>query len=274
MDFKKGGFNNMIEINKPFIIAGPCSAESKEQLEASCELIISQNISVLRASLFKPRTRPGFDGIGEKGIQWLKTVTENGVVVATEVLVPDHVSLIRNHIECTDVKKWILWIGSRNQNHLVQRAIAEEMKKQGFDTFLMIKNQPWKDESHWLGIVDHVLSAGFSSNNLILCHRGFSISNNPNNFRNVPDFEMSMKVKDKTGLPMIFDPSHVGGSVQKVFQATKEALNFDFDGFMVEVHPNPNEALTDQRQQLNPEEFTEWINQLKHKKVNPEVADR
>ena len=126
---------------------------------------------------------------------------------------------------------------------------------------LLIKNQAWTDERHWLGIVDHILGSGISPKRLILCHRGFSPNNqkNPENLRNLPDFEMAMRVKEKTGLPMLIDPSHIGGTVENVFKVAKQSADFDFDGMMAEVHPEPKIAKSDAKQQLTflTEEFDE-----------------
>jgi 3-deoxy-D-arabino-heptulosonate 7-phosphate (DAHP) synthase len=124
----------------------------------------------------------------------------------------------------------------------------------------LVKNQPWVSEDHWEGIVDHVLAGGISQENLIICHRGFvPIGNNPLHLRNMPDFEMAMRVKIKTKLPMVFDPSHTGGNVPNVFKLTKEAERFGLDGIMIEVHHDPKNAITDSKQQVTWEEFDEIV---------------
>ena len=161
-----------------------------------------------------------------------------------------------------DLNKVLLWIGSRNQNHLIQREIAKIVKEKMPKTVkLLIKNQAWADERHWSGIVDHILGSGISPKRLILCHRGFSSNNqnNPENLRNLPDFEMAMRVKKKTGLPMLIDPSHIGGSVENVFKVAKQSADFDFDGMMVEVHPKPIDAQSDAKQQLTFEELDKLL---------------
>ena len=236
------------------IIAGPCAAESREQV-INCALTLKkQGIKIMRASLWKPRTQPGFEGAGTKGISWLSEVTKLGMTVATEILLPEQLTqLIKEINKKGDLSKILLWIGSRNQNHLIQREIAKIIKeKMPKNVKLLIKNQAWGDERHWLGIVDHIVGSGISPKRLILCHRGFSShgQNNPDNFRNLPDFEMAMRVKEKTGLPMLIDPSHIGGSVPNVFEVIKQTTNFSFDGMMVEVHPTPLEAKSDAKQQL------------------------
>jgi len=253
-----------MKTKQKIIIAGPCAAESREQV-INCALVLKkQGIKIMRASLWKPRTKPGFEGVGRKGIPWLSEVTNLGITVATEILLPEQlIHLIKVINKKGDLSKILLWIGSRNQNHLIQREIAKIIKEKMPKTVkLLIKNQAWGDEKHWLGIVDHIIGSGISPKRLILCHRGFSShgQNNPENLRNLPDFEMAMRVKEKTGLPMLVDPSHIGGTVDNVFKVMKESANFDFDGMMVEVHPKPIEAKSDAKQQLT---FKELRNLLK-----------
>lgn len=248
-----------MKTKQKIIIAGPCAAESREQI-INCALALKkQGIKIMRASLWKPRTKPGFEGVGTKGINWLSEATKLGITVATEILLPEQLNqLIKGINKNGDLSKVLLWIGSRNQNHLIQREIAKIIKeKMPKMVKLLVKNQAWADERHWLGIVDHVVGSGISPKRLILCHRGFSCrgQNNPDNFRNLPDFEMAMRVKEKTGLPMLIDPSHIGGSVNNVFKVIKQAANFSFDGMMVEVHPQPVNAQSDAKQQLTFKEF-------------------
>ena len=150
-------------------------------------------------------------------------------------------------------EKILSWLGARNQNHRIQRLIALKIKKEApSQVKLLIKNQPWLDEDHWLGIVGHVLGSGISPERVIICHRGFSPNGgeNPDKMRNIPNYEMAMGVKKQTGLPMIIDPSHSGGSVANVFKVVKEAKKYRFDGLMVEVHHCPEQAKTDKKQQL------------------------
>lgn len=248
-----------MKTKQKIIIAGPCAAESREQVINSALALKKQGVKIVRASLWKPRTKPGFEGVGVKGLAWLSEVTNMGLTVATEILIPSQIDqLIKVIGKKGNLNKVILWIGSRNQNHLIQREISQIINKEMPKTVkLLIKNQAWNDERHWLGIVDHVLGSGISPKRLILCHRGFSAGgqNNPDNFRNPPDFEMAMRVKKETGLPMLIDPSHIGGSVENVFRVAKLSSRFDFDGAMIEVHPKPTEAQSDAKQQLTFEEL-------------------
>ncbi|MBI5152377.1 hypothetical protein HZA39_02490 [Candidatus Peregrinibacteria bacterium] len=245
------------------IIAGPCAAESQEQIESTADKISALGNIIMRASIFKPRTRPGFEGLGEKGIKLLIKAAEKGIAVATEVMLPEHVNMILEKIaDLPEKPELILWIGSRNQCHISQREIAKIIhEKAPKSTKLMIKNQPWKDEAHWIGIVEHVLSSGLAPERIILCHRGFCPDSNPNPnmFRNLPDYTMAMRIKAATKLPMIIDPSHIGGSIKNVFCIIEEANKFNFDGMMVEVHPDPKNAETDAKQQLNFDEFEDLL---------------
>ena len=246
------------KLNKTIIIAGPCAAESMEQIKVSLKEAKKRNVDFVRISLWKPRTKPGFDGLGEKGIPLLLEAVKMGLNPATEVLTPKHTKAVIKAVLPTLKKngKLMLWIGSRNQNHQIQQQIARLASKDK-RIYLMVKNQPWPDQSHWEGIIEHVLAGGISRNNLILCHRGFVANGhyNPRGFRNIPNYEMTKIVKEKTLLPMIFDPSHTGGSVDNVLHIMKEASKHSFDGVIVEVHPNPSVALTDAKQQLNWEQF-------------------
>jgi len=252
--------NKSISKNKPIIIAGPCAAESKEQVLTSIKEAKRRKVDFMRMSLWKPRTKPGFDGLGEKGIDFLIQAAKLGVNPATEVLIPEHAKLIMDKVlSKVPNTKLLLWIGARNQNHYIQREIAR-VAATDKRVFLMVKNQPWVSKDHWEGIIGHVLDGGISKDRLILCHRGFIPNGvNPHGYRNVPEYSMAMRIKDKTGLPMIFDPSHTGGSVPNVMRVAQEAAKHDFNGIIVEVHHNPKNALTDAKQQLTWEEFDSLV---------------
>ena len=224
-------------------------------------------IDFVRMSLWKPRTKPGFEGFGEKGIDLVVEAALMGVNPAVEPLVPEHAEKVVNAVLTRAPKaKLMLWIGARNQNHLIQREIAR-IASQDDRIYLMVKNQVWLSEPHWEGIIEHCLSGGIKESKLLICHRGFAPNGvNPDGYRNVPDFEMAMRIKEKTKLPMIFDPSHTGGSVENVFKITNEASDHDFDGYIVEVHPDPKKALSDSIQQLTWPEFHKLREMLYNKK--------
>lgn len=249
--------------NQPIIIAGPCAAESREQVLLSIKQAKKRNIDFMRICLWKPRTKPGFDGLGEKGVDLLIEAANSGIIPATEVLMPQHAKIVMARVfSIVPDTKLLLWIGSRNQNHYIQREIAR-IAARDKRVILMVKNQPWASEDHWEGIIGHVLGGGVSKDQLILCHRGFTPNGvNPNGYRNVLDYSMAMRIKNKTRLPMVFDPSHTGGSVPNVLKITKEAAKHDFDGVMVEVHHNPKNALTDAKQQLTWKEFDKLLSTI------------
>lgn len=241
---------------KQIIIAGPCAAESKEQILFSLNEAKKRGVTFARISLWKPRTKPGFEGLGEKGLELLIRAAQMGVNPATEVIVPEQAKAVLIAVlSAVPDARLMLWIGARNQNHYIQREIARVAASDSRVT-LMVKNQPWANEDHWEGIVGHVLSSGIDKQRVVLCHRGFIPNGvNPHGYKNVPDFDMAMRIKEKSGLRMIFDPSHTGGTSQKVLSIMDEAKMHAFDGVIVEVHPDPANALTDAKQQLTWKEF-------------------
>lgn len=238
---------------KPIVIAGPCAAESREQVCQTIEEAKKRNIDAVRLSLWKPRTAPSFDGVGEEGIPWLIEVAKMGLTPATEVMLPSDAESVINAVIKNTNEKILIWLGSRNQHHRIQaeigRVIAGEPR-----AMLMIKNQMWPDKAHWEGIIDHVLSGGASEDQLLLCHRGFAPS--INGFRNTPDFSMALSLKEKRKIPMLLDPSHIGGTVQNVMEIARQGMTYrengiGFDGIIIEVHPDPKNAMTDSKQQLS-----------------------
>jgi len=239
--------------------------ESREQLLTCVSVFKEMGIEEMRGCAFKPRTRPGeFEGVKLRGGPWIAEATKLGMTVGTEVLMPQNVTGLIESVEKNngDSTKLLFWLGSRNQNQEVQRGIAKRILGDAPNNVkLLIKNQPWNDESHWLGIVEYVTRAGLDPGRLILCHRGFCANGhgNPHNLRNIPDFEMAMRIKEKTGLPMLLDPSHIGGSVENVFKVVKMAAGYPFDGMIVEVHPDPPHAKTDSKQQLTFQQFKELM---------------
>lgn len=247
------------------LIAGPCATESLELIQESIKEAKKRKVDFLRVNLWKPRTKPGFDGIGEKGLPILVEVVKQKINPALEVITPEQAEMVLKAVlPVLGDGKLLLWIGSRNQNHFVQSEIAR-IASSDKRVYLLVKNQPWKDEKHWEGIVEHVLDGGISKDRLILCDRGFSPNgNNPHNYRNIPDSEMAMRIKEKYGLPMLFDPSHTGGSVENVFHATKIAVKYNYDGLLTEVHTDPKHALTDAKQQVTWIEFDKLINVINY----------
>lgn len=242
---------------KQIIIAGPCAAESEEQIAMSIKEAKKRKIDFIRISLWKPRTKPGFAGVAEEGIHFLHMAAKAGVNPATEVIMPDHAQKVIDSVLWINRNiKLMVWIGARNQNHYIQQEIAAIAAKYP-RVILMVKNQPWPSQEHWKGIIEHALHGGIENARLMVCHRGFAPdpANNPKGLRNIPDYKLAMKIKSETGLPMLFDPSHIGGSVDNVFKVARESARYPFDGIIVEVHPDPKNAKTDSRQQLTWEQF-------------------
>lgn len=242
---------------KKTLIAGPCALESRLQLRECVSELKRWGVPILRASLWKPRTLPKWDGIGERGIHTLLEETlPHGMIPATEVLVPEHVHQLTKALEEYDSKaEMLIWLGARNQNHLIQQEVARIISLSKHKIYMLAKNQMWKDQVHWESIFDHALTGGIARNRFIFCHRGFS-STEETEFRNQPDFEMAMSVKRNRETSMILDPSHIGGDRASTIKILEEGLKWDFDGFMIEVHSNPSIARTDKDQQLSLTEFS------------------
>ena len=244
----------MSSIFDPLIIAGPCALESKEQLRLCIQALCGYGIKHIRASLWKPRTRPGWQGLGTAGLPMLLEESwKAGMTPATEVLTKEHAEAVVQALRKKNEGEMILWLGARNQNHMIQKAIARVLSPLSDRITLIFKNQMWDDETHWLGIFEHLLSAGFPKERLMTCHRGFAPGKmeNPWCLRNLPDFSMAMRVKEALGIPMLLDPSHIGGKREKVKQVLRDSLDYPFDGYLIEVHSAPEAALTDKQQQMS-----------------------
>lgn len=252
-----------MDTKKEWIIAGPCALESREILRLCIQELKQLGVNAIRAGLWKPRTLPGWEGMGEEGLPILLEETLNEELIpATEIMNQEQAKLVAEALRTIDPSaEMILWIGARNQNHLEQRAIAEALAEGPEGIYLMFKNAPWEDERHWLGIYQHLLSGGFPEERLLICHRGFhpGRAENPLGRRNLPNYEMAMRIREKTGAPLILDPSHIGGEATKVIEVMKEAEVYSFDGLLVEVHLEPERARTDASQQLTLEKFREAL---------------
>ena len=252
--------------SEKIIIAGPCALESRGQLRSCVRILKRLGISMIRAPLWKPRTSPGWDGAGSQALPILLEETlEHDIVPATEIICAEHALLIVRALEQLGPKaRIVVWIGSRNQNHLEQRKIAKILATGPKGITLMFKNQMWDDETHWLGIHEHITAENFPLQRLMGCHRGFSPGkmSNPTNLRNLPDFEMAMRVKEKTGIPMLLDPSHIGGSRHNVIEICSMATEYNFDGFLIEMHSDPDLARTDAEQQLYPDQLEKLLKMI------------
>ncbi len=253
--------------NKPLLIAGPCSAESEEQMLATAKGIATffPN-SIFRAGLWKPRTRPNtFEGIGDVGLEWMKLVKQQtGLLTATEVATADHVE------KCLKAGIDILWIGARTTvNPFSVQEIADALK--GVDIPLFVKNPIYPDLQLWAGALERINNAGIKK--IAAIHRGFnSYDNGP--FRNSPKWELAIDLKAACpDLPMICDPSHIGGTPDLIPYIAQKAMDLEMDGLMIETHINPGVALSDAKQQVRPAELKVIIDDLKIRSASIESRE-
>lgn len=249
----------------PLVISGPCSAESQTQvLESAMALSKIGWVSVFRAGIWKPRTRPdSFEGVGALGLDWLKRVkAETDLLIATEVATPRHVELcLKNEID-------ILWTGARTAaNPFSIQEIAESLK--GVDIPVMVKNPVNPDLKMWIGALERMNNAGITR--LSAIHRGFSTFKDPD-FRNEPKWELPIELKILCPeLPVICDPSHIAGRIDLLLAVAQKAIDMDMDGLMIESHINPKAALSDAKQQIKPEELRSLLGRIVLKK--PDVGN-
>ena len=240
------------------LAAGPCSVESETQMMETALALKDAPINILRGGIWKPRTRPNaFEGIGGRGLAWLKKAGEAiGKPVGTEVATPMHVELALNH----DID--VLWIGARTTaNPFSVQAIADALK--GVDIPVMVKNPVSPDIGLWLGALERLNKAGIKR--LATIHRGFSlVDSRP--YRNQPTWRIPIEMKRKAPeIPMICDPSHICGNRSLLAAVAQEAVDLLFDGLMLEVHNDPDSAMSDKDQQLTPPAYVELIDNLKFK---------
>jgi len=249
--FQAWGFN----ANPLFLVAGPCSAESEEQVLAVAQALAGMGISFMRAGIWKPRTRPGsFEGVGESGLDWLVHARQaTGLKIGTEVADPVHVEA------CLERKMDVLWVGARTStNPFSVQAIADALK--GVDVPVFVKNPMSADPDLWIGAIERLANAGITRLGAI--HRGFS-SGLERRYRNTPNWKIPIELMRRMPeLPVICDPSHICGRRELVPAIAQEAMDLLFDGLMVEVHPDPAGALSDAAQQLTPEQFGTLVNGL------------
>lgn len=239
------------------LISGPCSAESRSQVMKTAERLHKTGIvSAFRSGVWKPRTRPnGFEGHGEKALEWLKEVKETyGLPTAVEVATPHHVELsIKHGID-------ILWLGARTSvNPFSVQEITEALK--GVDIPVMVKNPLTPDLALWIGVIERLAMAGITK--IAAIHRGFN-TYEKSKFRNEPLWDIPIKLKSYfPSLPVLTDPSHIAGERDLVEEVAQKALLLNSDGFMIETHYNPGKALTDASQQLTPESLYQMVRNLK-----------
>jgi chorismate mutase len=265
LDLKIQPLKNWITAkSEPLLIAGPCSAETEEQLVATAHLLANTGkVTALRAGIWKPRTRPGeFEGIGSIGLEWLKRAkAETGLPTAVEVATGKHVE------EALKAGVDIFWVGARSTvNPFTVQEIADAL--QGVDIPVMVKNPVNPDLSLWIGALERINRAGITK--LAAIHRGFS-SFEKTAFRNEPMWDLAINLKTHAPeLPIICDPSHISGNRELIPYVSQKALDLDMQGLMIESHIDPSVAWTDAKQQLTPAALSELMDRLTLRK--PEVA--
>lgn len=231
---------------RPFVIAGPCSAETEEQVMTTARQLAMKGCHNFRAGVWKPRTKPGgFEGQGEIALPWMKRVKEEtGMLVSTEVATPEHVELaLKYGID-------ILWIGARTTaNPFAMQALADSLK--GIDIPVFVKNPVNPDLELWIGAMERINQAGVKR--LAAIHRGFS-SYDKKIYRNLPMWQIPIELHRRIPqLPIISDPSHIGGRRELIAPLCQQAMDLGFDGLIVESHCNPDEAWSDAKQQVTPD---------------------
>lgn len=233
---------------EPMVIAGPCSAESEEQVLETARGLASFGIHMFRAGIWKPRTHPGcFEGVGKRGLKWLQKVQQEcGMFVCTEVAGKDHVEACLKHgID-------MLWIGARTTaNPFLVQEIADAL--QGTDIPVLVKNPINPDLDLWIGALERLSRAGIRKMGVV--HRGFSAMRSIP-YRNNPGWRIAIELRSRyPELPFFADPSHMGGDRRYILELSQRAMDLGLDGLMIETHCHPECALSDARQQLTPEEL-------------------
>lgn len=230
------------------VIAGPCSAETEEQTLSTARELASYGIRIFRAGIWKPRTKPGaFEGVGAPALEWLRKVREEtGMLVSCEVATRSHVE------EALSSGIDILWIGARTSaNPFAMQEIADTLSSHGADIPVLVKNPVNPDLELWIGALQRLYNAGVRKLGAI--HRGFSVYGK-HLYRNVPQWHIPIELRLRfPELPIIVDPSHIGGKRELVAPLSQQALDMGFDGLIIESHCTPDEAWSDASQQLTPE---------------------
>ena len=253
-------------LSHPLVIAGPCSAETEDQVMKIANELKDSKVSVLRAGIWKPRTRPGgFEGVGAIGLKWLqKAKAETGLLIAIEVATAAHVKLALEY----DID--ILWIGARTTvNPFAVQEIADAL--QNTDKIVLVKNPVNPDLALWIGGVERLYNAGIKKLGVI--HRGFS-TYEKTKYRNNPEWQIAIDLKNRfPNLPLIIDPSHITGNRDMIFQVTQEALDLNYDGMIIETHIDPDNAWSDAAQQVTPENLKKIIFDLTIRKETDDAYE-
>lgn len=272
MELELSPINLPSDNERPFVIAGPCSAETEEQVVTTAKQLFEKGCHLFRAGIWKPRTKPGgFEGKGDEALPWLADVKkETGMLVSTEVATPEHVEKALQHgID-------FIWVGARTTaNPFAMQALADSLR--GVDIPVLVKNPVNPDLELWIGALERLNQAGVKRLGAI--HRGFS-SYDKKIYRNLPMWQIPIELRRRyPTLPLICDPSHISGRRDLIAPLCQQAMDLGFDGLLVESHCNPDEAWSDAMQQITPEVLdyilsllvirdetltTEGITQLRH----------
>ena len=254
------------KLNHPLVIAGPCSAETEDQVLKIAHELKNSDVSIFRAGIWKPRTRPGmFEGVGAIGLKWLQKVKEEtGLLIATEVANSNHVKLALDH------NVDILWIGARSTvSPFIVQEIADALD--GTDKIVLVKNPVNPDLALWLGGIERLYSANIKKLGVI--HRGFS-TYEKTTYRNNPEWQLPIELQNRfPDLPLICDPSHIAGRRDILQDISQTALDLNFDGLMIETHTNPDKAWSDAAQQITPKVLIKMMEDLKMRKITNEELD-
>ena len=253
-----------LDMKRPLVISGPCSAETEEQTLATAKELAAIGVKIFRAGIWKPRTRPGaFEGVGTLGLPWLKRVKEEtGMYVGIEVATAHHVfEAIKHGID-------ILWIGARTSaNPFAVQEIADALK--GVDIPVFVKNPVNPDLDLWIGALERINNAGITK--LAAIHRGFS-TYDKSEFRNHPQWQIPIELHRRLpNLPIISDPSHIAGDRNLIEDLCQEAMDLNFDGLIVESHTCPDKAWSDASQQITPIRLKEILDNLVLRR--PKIGD-
>lgn len=254
------------KLDHPLVLAGPCSAETEEQVLKIAHELKNSDVSIFRAGIWKPRTRPGgFEGVGEIGLKWLqKAKAETGLLMATEVATAAHVKLAIEHgID-------VLWIGARTTvNPFAVQEIADALN--GTDKIVLIKNPVNPDLSLWLGGLERLYNANIKKLGVI--HRGFS-TYEKTKYRNNPEWQIAIDLQNRfPDLPLICDPSHITGRRDMIQEVSQQALDLNYDGLIIETHIDPDNAWSDAAQQITPPTLKQLFIDLKMRKPTDENAE-
>ncbi len=235
-----------VDSSRPLLIAGPCSAETEEQVLTTAHALAREGVQIFRAGVWKPRTKPGgFEGVGEPGLAWLRRVkAETGMYTATEVATRAHVeAALRYEVD-------LLWIGARTAaNPFAMQEIADAL--QGVDVPVLVKNPVSPDLELWIGALERIYNAGIRR--LGAVHRGFTWVDR-SIYRNYPFWTIPIELRRRIpGLPLFCDPSHIGGKRELIAPLAQQAMDLGFEGLLVEAHCSPDEAWSDKAQQVEPQ---------------------